>query len=88
MTTSAIPGTPLGIYVRGALGIAVAVALNLGLSGLIAAQVHDTFASRFQLSPSGKRGVVRVESGASYDIEAATAVAATPTPDAGMRVGM
>ncbi|MGC4113178.1 MAG: hypothetical protein QM765_00555 [Myxococcales bacterium] len=49
-----------------ALGIFAAVALTLGMGGVVAAQLDQTFSSApmEQRAPSGKRGLVLVESGA------------------------
>ncbi|HEY3447192.1 MAG TPA: hypothetical protein VGK67_12545 [Myxococcales bacterium] len=55
----------VGIMANCALGILTAVALTLGMGGVVAAQLNQTF-STTQLeprSPGGRRGVVLVQSG-------------------------
>ena len=57
----------VGIMANCALGIFAAVAMTLGMGGVVAAQLEQTFSSTpmEQRSPSGKRGVVLVQSGAA-----------------------
>lgn len=61
----------VAIMAQCALGIIAAAALTLGMGGVVAAQLDQTFSSTpiEQRSPTGKRGVVLVESGAQDVLE-------------------